>query len=242
MTVETMFPDIYENFSKGFFSFQKSENQFSQMALDQVHKQNNRTIKSRGGATDLLNEVEGSALIQWKTRGPEVAQIINEFEELMKVETSEEDDSNLHLHHKDSVTYRKKFSSDMKALCKSMAISPLSQTKLMTINNSHVIPDAAFNTLKKMEEVGEKHFIEFFNDRLVYQKVSICETIAKNDFCIWYTPETDTEKPFTPSNSKIAKMRNACEHKPEIAKIVFGNEILNSLQSLGKSYNTMYHG
>ena len=114
--------------------------------------------------------------------------------------------------------------------------------KVMTINNSHVIPDAAFNTLKKMEEVGEKHFIEFFNDRLVYQKVSICETIAKNDFCIWYTPETDTEKPFTPSNSKIAKMRNACEHKPEIAKIVFGNEILNVPPSLGKSYNTMYHG
>ena len=94
--------------------------------------------------------------------------------------------------------------------------------KVMTINNSHVIPDAAFNTLKKMEEVGEKHFIEFFNDRLVYQKVSICETIAKNDFCIWYTPETDTEKPFTPSNSKIAKMMNACEHKPEIAKLFLG--------------------
>ena len=37
-------------------------------------------------------------------------------------------------------------------------------------------------------------------------------------------------------------MKNACEHGPEIAKIVFGNEILNSLQSLGKSYNTMYHG
>ena len=37
-------------------------------------------------------------------------------------------------------------------------------------------------------------------------------------------------------------MKNACEHRPEIAKIVFGNEILNSLQSLGKSYNTMYHG
>ena len=37
-------------------------------------------------------------------------------------------------------------------------------------------------------------------------------------------------------------MRNACEHRPEIAKTVFGNEILNVLQSLGKSYNTMYHG
>ena len=66
--------------------------------------------------------------------GPEVAQIINEFEESMKLETPEEDDSNLHLHHEDSGTYRKIFSSDVKTLCKSMTINPFSQTKLMTIN------------------------------------------------------------------------------------------------------------
>ena len=37
-------------------------------------------------------------------------------------------------------------------------------------------------------------------------------------------------------------MRNACEHRPEIAKIAFGNEILNVPQSLGESYNTIFHG
>ena len=73
MTVESMLPDVYENFNKGFFTFQKSENQFSQMTLDQVHDQNNRTIKSCGGATDLANKFEESALIRWETCGPEVA-------------------------------------------------------------------------------------------------------------------------------------------------------------------------
>ena len=198
MTIETMFPYIYENFNKGFFTFQKSENQFSQMALDQVHEQNNPIIKWCGGATELVNKVKESALIRWETRGPEVVWIINEFEELMKLETSEEDDSNLHLHHEDSATYRKKFSSNVKTLCKSLTINPFSQTNLMTISNSHVIPDVAFNALKKMKEVGERQFIDFFNDWLIYQKVSICETIPKNDFCIWYAPEIDTEKPFLP--------------------------------------------
>ena len=129
----------------------------------------------------------------------------------------------------------KKFSSDVKTLRKSMTIDPFSQTKSMTINNSHVIPDIAFNTLKKMEEVGGKQFIDFLNDQLIYQEVSIYETIPKNNFCLWYTPEIGTEKPFTPSNSEITKLRNACEHRPEIAKIVFGNEIFNVLQSLGES-------
>ena len=56
------------------------------------------------------------------------------------------------------------------------------------------------------------------NDRMIYQK-SKCETIPKNDFCIWHTPEIDTKKPFTSSNSEITKTRSACEHRPEIAKI-----------------------
>ena len=86
-----------------------------------------------------------------------------------------------------------------------MTINPFSQTKLMTTNNLHAIPYVAFNTLKKIEEVGEKQFIDFVNDRLIYQKVSICETIPKSNFCIWYTPEIDTGNPFTPSNSEITK-------------------------------------
>ena len=83
-----------------------------------------------------------------------------------------------------------------------------------------------------MEGVGEKQFIDFLNDRLIYQKVSICETLQKNDFCIWYTEEA-----FTPSDSEITKMTNTCEHRSEIAKIVFGDEILNVPQSLGNNTN-----
>ena len=235
MTVETMFPYIYENVNKGLSTFQKLENQFFQMALDQLQEQNNRIIKSCGGVTDLVNKAEESAFIQWEMSGPDVSRIISEFEESMKLETPEEDYSNLNLHHEDSETYRKKFSSDVKIPCKSMTINPFSQTKLMTINNSHVIPDVAFTTLKKMEDVGEKQFIDFLNDRLIYPKVSICETIPKNIFCFWYTPEVDAKKPFTSSNSEITKMRNAYDHRPEIAKIIFDDEILNVLQRLGKS-------
>ena len=63
-----------------------------------------------------------------------------------------------------------------------MTINPFSLTKLMTINNSHVIADAAFNTLKKMEEVEEKQFTDFLNHRLIYQKVSICRLSQRTIF------------------------------------------------------------
>ena len=67
MTMETNHPEVYKNLKKGGFSFQKSKNQFSRMALDQVHEQNNRVIKSTGGATDLVNKRDDSALIHWET-------------------------------------------------------------------------------------------------------------------------------------------------------------------------------
>ena len=95
MTVETMFPYIYQNVNKGLSTFQKLENQFFQMALDQLQEQNNRTIKSCGDLTDVVNKAEESVLIQWEMCDPNVARIISEFEESMKLETPEEDDSNL---------------------------------------------------------------------------------------------------------------------------------------------------
>ena len=242
MTLEDMFPDIYENFAAGFFSFQKSDNQFSQMALDQVHEQNNRTIRSCGGATDLVNKVEESALIRWETCGPDVARLLTEFEESMKPEISEQDESILHLHHEDSPAYRKKFSSDVKIMCQSMSVNPFLQTKLMTINNSQLVPDSVYTTLKEIQDIGEKQVVDFIQDRLIFQKTSVCETIPKNEFNIWHTKEIDAGKPFAPTKSQITKMRSACENRPEIAKTIFGNEVFNVPQSLCTDVKTMYHG
>ena len=69
-------PDVYQNTLKGCFSFAKSHHQFSRIALDQVHQQNNKVIKWQGGAASVLNSQNDSALIRWETCGPEVARIV----------------------------------------------------------------------------------------------------------------------------------------------------------------------
>ena len=61
--LESTFPDVFEQFSKGNFSFQKSNREFSRMGLDQIHEQNNRVIKGSGGASALLNKEDDSALL-----------------------------------------------------------------------------------------------------------------------------------------------------------------------------------
>ena len=56
ITMHVNHPEVYKNFKKGFFSFQKLNKEFSRMTSDQVHEQNNKVIKSTGGATDLVNK------------------------------------------------------------------------------------------------------------------------------------------------------------------------------------------
>ena len=51
--IMTDHPDVYEQFCKGF-AFNKTSSEFSAMALDQVHEQNNELIEGTGGATHLL--------------------------------------------------------------------------------------------------------------------------------------------------------------------------------------------
>ena len=59
------FPMLTNFLSKGNFLFQKSHREFSRMGLNQIHEQNNKLIKGCGGASDLLNKVDNSALIRW---------------------------------------------------------------------------------------------------------------------------------------------------------------------------------
>ena len=59
MSLFSICPDIFLEFAKGHYSFQKSNKKFSKMALDQVHEQKNGKIKGTSGATHLLNKDEG---------------------------------------------------------------------------------------------------------------------------------------------------------------------------------------
>ena len=102
-----------------FFSFAKTKRPFSRMAFDQVHEQNNKIIKGLGGASNLLNTQDDSALIRWETCGPEVARIVAEFEDSLDDKDSS---TSAMKYHEDNEKFRSKFSKDVESvvLCNSM--------------------------------------------------------------------------------------------------------------------------
>ena len=97
--------DVYQQTLEGFFSFVKTKPPSSRMVLDQVHEQNNKTIKGIGGATSLLNTQDESALIRWETCGPDVARIASEFEDSLY---DQDASSSAAKHHEDNEKFRQK--------------------------------------------------------------------------------------------------------------------------------------
>ena len=66
VNLEQQLTDVYENFCKGYFSFNKSCSEFSTMALDQLHEETIEIIKGVNGVTRLLNREEEAALLRWE--------------------------------------------------------------------------------------------------------------------------------------------------------------------------------
>ena len=82
-------PDVARRFDDGFFTVNKSSKRFSAIAIDQAHEQNNAIVKGDGGAVGLRRLTENpSALRRWMVSGPEIARVVNEFENEMKVASS----------------------------------------------------------------------------------------------------------------------------------------------------------
>ena len=211
------------------------------MGLDQLHEQNNAIIKGCGGATDLVNKIDDSALVRWETCGPDIARLLLEFENTLERDASS--GVSCKKHHEDNDAFQTRFESDVKTLCKGLAVNPFQQDKLTKINNCNlVVPDSSIDTIKNMKTKGEEQVLNFINDRLVSQKVSVCESIVKNKYDIWNTTQSKKSIQFTPTKSVLNKMRSACKHRPVMAKMLFDHEILNVPQSLSTDGVSLYHG
>ena len=74
------FPQQYDHFNNGQFPFQASYTEYSNMALGQIHEQNNAQIKGIGGASHLVNLSDESPLVRWELCAGELYKLLFDFE------------------------------------------------------------------------------------------------------------------------------------------------------------------
>ena len=78
MCLEKQHPDVAREFHQGNFVVHKSDKNFSAMAIDQAHEQNNAVIKGDGGAIGVTEDP--SALRRWMVAGTEISRLVANYE------------------------------------------------------------------------------------------------------------------------------------------------------------------
>ena len=56
LNLENKHPELYKNFTEGYFVIKKTNNPFAMIGLDQNHEQENHTLKENGGSNDFSEE------------------------------------------------------------------------------------------------------------------------------------------------------------------------------------------
>ena len=110
MSLEQQHPDVAREFHKGNFVIHKSRREYSALAIDQAHEQNNAVIKGDGGAIGLTEDP--SALRRWMVAGPEVSRLVAGYEAMSGMK----DATYSSRHHEQTLSAQKSFFENVKSL------------------------------------------------------------------------------------------------------------------------------
>ena len=188
-------PSVYQHFTSGAFVVNKSARAFSSIALDHAHEQANASIKGDGGAVGLTENPH--ALRRWMIGGPELARMVNEYEDqslLKKKETKK--------HHDQMPSVKKAFVKVVKDLVDAVEElgNPFREDSgdLLVLDTKDILPKEVVDSVKSIEETGYDQYTTFVKERFVDQKKPITDPIKMNKLPMFSRPPTKV-----PSKQKV---------------------------------------
>ena len=152
---------------------------FSALAIDQVHEQNNASVKGDGGAV-VLTEIP-AALRHWMVSGPEMARAIAEFQATADTRIKK----TYFRHHEQTKHTQLAFARDVKSLSGVMREwgNPFcdDRSDLLVLDSRDLTDPAVINTVRQIEKLGQEQYHTYVNERLVNQTKPITDPIRRNN-------------------------------------------------------------
>lgn len=193
MCLEKQHPEVAREFHKGNFVVHKSDRDFSSMAIDQAHEQNNAVIKGDGGAIGLTEDP--SALRRWMVAGPEISQFVANYETVSGSKDVKKDSR----HHEQSPKAQKAFFEKVQRL--TMVIEEMGNPfaeetgDLLTLDTKDIADPSAAQLIATHHERGKEQF-KTFMDKLQADSHCFYQPIKKNNtdfFKIWSESTNQSE-------------------------------------------------
>jgi hypothetical protein len=129
----TRHPRVYDVFRKGHVTNRKTHCASSATSDDHLHEQNKKMIKGDGEAIGIL--VNESALLKRMVGGPEISQMVQEFEVTANNKATTNND--IQHHHKATKSFQSRLSRHVSAVVESMQQdgNPFAQQELKIVDS-----------------------------------------------------------------------------------------------------------
>ncbi len=188
VTLAEKHPAIHQEFISGkFFTVNKTGHNFSNIALDHAHEQNNACVKGDGGAVGLTTQ-NVTALQRWMVAGPEMARLINEFQESMKKNERVSD----FRHHEQCHSMQLTFFDQVKALTNVIEEmgNPFFEEsdELLVLDTRDIADPLVVKAMYVLKKTGQVQYNTFITERLVQQTKLINDPIKRNNFPLFSRP------------------------------------------------------
>jgi hypothetical protein len=198
-------PEVYSQFLTGNFAVKKTTCNFSAIAIDQAHEQNNACVKDDGGAVGLTENP--AALRRWMVSGPEMARVVGEFEA-----SSEKRKKTDTRHHEQTKHAQIAFARDVRALTGAIGdlgnpFSEKSSVDLLVLDTRNIVDTEVIHTVNHIEKLGQDQYDTFITERLVDQTKPINDPIKRNNLPLFSRPPV-REK--SRSQQQISSLKNDC--------------------------------
>ena len=167
----------------------------------------NAQVKGEGGAVGLTENQ--AALRRWMIAGPEVARIIQEFEETYFKKVSEEK----HHHHEQIQGVPAAFKKDVLSLVS--AIEDMSNpfeedsTDLLVLDLKEIMDDTVVKAVREVLSIGQDQYKAFVKERFQERTKQITEAIKKNKLPLFKQQQQQQRNPRK-DKQKVAALKNGC--------------------------------
>ena len=195
-------PDVYAEFRNGSFVVHKTKRLFSSIAQDHAHEHLNAVVKGEGGAVCLTENP--AALRRWMVAGPELARMVEEFEEVISASESQN-------HHENKPVIQSAFAKDVVNLVSSFEElgSPFKEVgeDLIALDTKDIMNEEVVRTVRTVRQLGEQQFKTFLKERLEDKTRLLTDALKKNNLPTFNVQE---KKLVSKDKAKITVLKEDC--------------------------------
>lgn len=178
VTLKEKHPQLAKEFESGKFVVHKSSREFSAMAIDQAHEQANAVIKADGGAVGVTEDP--SALRRWMIAGPQVSQLVSEYEAASEAKEAAEQTS----HHEQTPRAQKVFLEKVLKLTQVLKElgNPFQEDSgdLLSLDTKDIAHASAVELLSTHYERGRTRFQQFMEGLQDEEVTTFYDPIKRN--------------------------------------------------------------